>query len=79
MREMGKMLSCLVRKLRNKLKFNGYGSAMANDSTLTISVSSLVVGDVLPMIDASSSMARDASLATMTKNATIQLVSEVCN
>ena len=64
MREMGKMLSCLVRKLRNKLKFNGDGSAIANDSTPKIGVSRLVAGDVLLMIDAGSSMAGDTSLAT---------------
>ena len=61
---MGKMLSCLVRKLRNKLKFNGDGSAVANDSTPTIGVSSLVAGDALLMIDAGSSMVGDTSSVT---------------
>ena len=64
MREMGKMLSCLVWKLRNKLKFSDDGSAVANDLTSAIGVSSLVVGDALLMIDASSSMVGDTSLTT---------------
>ena len=64
MREMGKMLSCLVRKLRDKLKFTDDGSAMSNDSTPVIGVSSLVAGDALLTIDAGSSMVEDTSPTT---------------
>ena len=62
------MLSCLVRKPRNKLKFNGDGSAVANDSTPAIGVSNLVAGDALLMIDASSSMVGDISSVTSDQN-----------
>ena len=58
------MLSCLVRKLRNKLKFNGDGSAVANDSTPAIGVRNLVARDALLMIDAGSSMVGDTSSET---------------
>ena len=64
MREMGKMLSCLVRKLRDKLKFTNDGSAVANDSTPVIGVSNLVAGDILLTIDAGSSMVEDTSPTT---------------
>ena len=61
---MGKMLSCLVWKLRNKIKFNDDGSTVANDLTPAIGVSSLVAGDALLMIDAGSSMVGDTSPTT---------------
>ena len=60
----GKDVSCLIRKLRNKLKFNCDGSTVANDSTPAIGVSSLVAGDALLMIDAGNSMVGDTSPVT---------------
>uniref|UniRef100_A0A7N2KVP4 Uncharacterized protein n=2 Tax=Quercus lobata TaxID=97700 RepID=A0A7N2KVP4_QUELO len=53
-----------ILKLRNKLKFNGDGSTVANDTTPAIGVNNLVARDTLLIIYAGNSMVRDTSPAT---------------
>uniref|UniRef100_A0A7N2QYW3 Uncharacterized protein n=1 Tax=Quercus lobata TaxID=97700 RepID=A0A7N2QYW3_QUELO len=68
MRMVASCASLTPKKLRNILKFNGDGRAVANDSTPAIGVSNLVAEDALLMIDAGSSMVGDTTSATNDQN-----------